>query len=187
MILPLLVACGLFSSDPGGSEVVADLSVSAPDVAPSEVSPIPVLSSARTTFVVPDPAEVSTMEDLLKGEAAKAAASGQAPFVQLYADWCGPCRELRAAMSDPLMQDAFEGTWIVLLDTEVWRLALVASGLTEDRVAVPAFFAVAPDGTVGAHIDGHAWGPNTPENMAPPLAAFFREHGARVAAKPATP
>ncbi len=139
--------------------------------------PAKALSSARTTFVVPDPSSPDGLKGVLLTEATRAAASGQTPFVQLYAEWCGPCRELRASMEDDRMLEAFEGTWILLLDMDVWRVALAGAGVDGGGVTVPAFYAVLPDGTLGESINGHAWGENTAANMAPVLQRYFRAAG----------
>jgi hypothetical protein len=50
--------------------------------------------------------------------------------------------------------------------------ALDAAKLTSS--AIPVFFKLDASGKpTGEKIDGGAWGDNAPDNMAPPLAAFF--------------
>ena len=57
--------------------------------------------------------------------------------MQIYGDWCGPCRALRAALPDPLMQDAFAGTWVVMMDTQNWGDAVSDPNWGGDLTAVP--------------------------------------------------
>jgi len=127
--------------------------------------------------VVLEPAS-GPLEELLRHEVANAAALGRQPYVQITAEWCGPCKALRASLGDPLMQDAFAGTYIVQVDVDEWKPELDKAGFESD--GIPVFFAV--DGNAkptGAKIDGGAWGEDIPRNMAPPLKQFFtaqRDH-----------
>lgn len=121
--------------------------------------------------VVLEPAQGKLVE-LLRHEVANAAALGKQPYVQITAEWCGPCKALRASLGDPLMQDAFAGTYIVQVDADAWKPELDTAGFKSD--GIPVFFAV--DGNArptGAKIDGGAWGEDIPRNMAPPLKQFF--------------
>ncbi|HET8698172.1 MAG TPA: thioredoxin family protein [Gammaproteobacteria bacterium] len=61
------------------------------------------------------------LEDLLRHEVHTAAALGKVPYVQITAEWCGPCKALRASLGDPLMRDAFAGTYIVQVDYDAWK------------------------------------------------------------------
>jgi hypothetical protein len=71
---------------------------------------------------------------------------------------------------DPLMVDAFTGTYIIEVDVDDWGFPPKGWGFN----AIPIFFALGPNGKpAGAKIDGNAWGENIPENMAPPLKEFF--------------
>jgi thiol-disulfide isomerase/thioredoxin len=112
------------------------------------------------------------LEALLRHEVANAAALGKQPYVQITAEWCGPCKALRASLGDPLMQDAFAGTYIVQVDADAWKPELDKAGFESD--GIPVFFAVDADAKpTGAKIDGGAWGEDIPRNMAPPLKRFF--------------
>src|SRR5581483_6218754 len=125
-------------------------------------------------FTVVKP-EGDSLRGLLAEEVSKALKLGQRPYVQFFADWCGPCRALRASLTDPLMQDAFAGTYIVQLSADRWAKLAPASGFSFS--SVPIFFELAPSGSpTGRCIDGNAWGANTPANMAAPLKKFFA-HG----------
>lgn len=112
------------------------------------------------------------LEELLRHEVATAAALGRQPYVQITAEWCGPCKALRASLGDPLMQDAFAGTYIVQVDFDAWKPELERGGFENE--GIPVFFAVDADARpTGAKIDGGAWGEDIPRNMAPPLKRFF--------------
>lgn len=137
------------------------------------------LAAAPATLVTLVPAQ-GQLAPLLQREVAKAKYLGKAPFVQLTAEWCGPCKALRASMGHPLMQDAFAGTFIILLDMDAWKKQLQAAGVASDFV--PVFFALDPAARpTGKNINGGAWGEDIPKNMAPPLKKFFRANGAAAA------
>ncbi len=108
----------------------------------------------------------------LQREVATAVQQHRVPFVQVTAEWCVPCKKLRASLGDPLMQDAFAGTYIIQVDADAWKAPLQQAGF--DHPAIPVFFAVdASAKPTGAKIDGGAWGEDIPVNMAPPLKRFF--------------
>ncbi len=121
-------------------------------------------------FVVQHETVAPDLGAVLRAERETAAASGRCTVAQVYADWCGPCRELRASMDDPRMQDAFRGVHLVRLELGAWDSQLRAQ---HEEINLPTLYLVEPDGTLGRSIDGSAWGANTAENMAPPLAAYF--------------
>ncbi len=111
---------------------------------------------------------------LLDREVVNAAAQHRVPFVQITAEWCVPCKKLRASLGDALMQDAFAGTYIIRIDADAWKKELKSAGF--DHPAIPVFFAVdASARPTGAKIDGGAWGEDIPANMAPPLKRFFAD------------
>jgi hypothetical protein len=103
-------------------------------------------------------------------EAKKAKAKGLRPFLELRADWCEPCRKLDAVASDPAMVDAFDGTSVIRVDTDL-------PGLNRGPFhtgAIPVFFELADDGKpTGRTLDGGAWRGSTPSAMAAPLKKFF--------------
>jgi hypothetical protein len=103
-----------------------------------------------------------------------AAAAHLKAYAYLHASWCGPCKAIeKTHADDPKMAAAFKGTAIALMDIDaVDPKALDAAGLTSS--AIPVFFKLDASGKpTGDKIDGGAWGDNVPDNMAPPLAAFF--------------
>jgi len=117
---------------------------------------------------------------LLDREVANAAAQHRVPFLQITAEWCAPCKKLRASLGDPLMQDAFAGTYIIRVDADAWKKQLKDAGF--DHPAIPVFFAVDSSARpTGAKIDGGAWGEDIPPNMAPPLKRFFADQIAAAA------
>jgi thiol-disulfide isomerase/thioredoxin len=129
-------------------------------------------TSAKFTSITLKPSQ-GDLTTLLAAEAKKAKAQSKKPFVEIGADWCGPCKELEASMTDARMIDAFEGTYQIKLDQDAWEKQLKAAKL--DSSAIPVFFELAEDGTpTGRKIDGGAWAENIPVNMAPPLKKFFR-------------
>jgi thiol-disulfide isomerase/thioredoxin len=129
------------------------------------------LAAEPVKVVVLEPGS-GALETLLRREVASAAELGKVPFVQLTAEWCGPCKKLRASLGDPLMLDAFAGTYLIQVDVDAWRGELKAAGF--EHPAIPVFFEVddlaRPTGT---KIDGGAWGEDIPRNIAPPMKQFF--------------
>jgi thiol-disulfide isomerase/thioredoxin len=133
----------------------------------SDESPAP--ESFTVIRIEPGPAKV---KDILKAEAQKAAALGRDPYIEFYADWCPPCNAIKKNLSDPLMVDAFAGTYIIKLNTDDWGDKL--SGLGIYVPGIPAFYELGANGTpTGRMITGAAWGEDTPANIAPPMKAFF--------------
>jgi len=143
-------------------------------------------ASAQVGFAA-EPVQVVVLEpgqgelvSLLEREVTNAAAQHRVPFLQITAEWCVPCKKLRASLGDPLMQDAFAGTYIIRVDSDAWKKELKSAGF--DHPAIPVFFAVDSGARpTGAKIDGGAWGEDIPPNMAPPLKQFFREQIAAAA------
>lgn len=173
-----------------------------PSVSPvSSASPKPLVSSKTSTSTatpastrsathpklnrdespVPDkftlvryPTKNGSLLSLLSAEARKAQEAGRRPYLEVYAEWCGPCKALRSSLSDRRMVDAFIGTYIIQVDWDAWDAQLSEAGFTVE--AVPAFFALSADGKPTRRtITGAAWGEDIPENMAPPLKKFFTQ------------
>ena len=129
------------------------------------------LAAEPVKVVVLEPGS-GALEALLQREVASAVELGKVPFVQITAEWCGPCKRLRASLGDPLMRDAFAGTYIIQVDFDAWEEPLKAAGFVNE--GIPVFFAVdASARPTGEKIDGGAWGEDIPANMAPPLERFF--------------
>lgn len=123
------------------------------------------------TVVGAKPSE-GELRTVLKRHIDKAKAAHQKPYVELSATWCPPCQAIRQSLHDPRMEAAFRDSYIVQLDLDEWGAKLDQSGFPSN--AIPVFYELRDDATAsGRSIDGGAWGDNIPENMAPPLAAFF--------------
>lgn len=72
------------------------------------------------------------------------------------------------------MLAAFDGVYLISVDVDEWGWGIPGTGYNVQ--AIPIFFGVEEDGLPdGRVIDGNAWGANIPENMAPPLGAFFHQ------------
>ncbi|MBI1248650.1 hypothetical protein GC197_12520 [bacterium] len=113
------------------------------------------------------------LDAMLKDEIQKAKEAGQKPFVELYADWCSPCRALRGSLDDSRMIEAFDGTHVIQLNVDDWGEKAFNAGFSVD--SIPVFFDIDDEGKpTGRSIDGGAWGENIPANMAPPLKEFFQ-------------
>jgi hypothetical protein len=110
----------------------------------------------------------------LAAEAQKARAQKLKPFAYISAVWCGPCNAIKHNLDQPLLQEAFAGTYQVKIDLDAFEKELPAAGLAHP--SVPVFFALDDQGKpTGRKIDGGAWGNDTVDNMAPPLKAFFQQ------------
>lgn len=133
----------------------------------------PVAAQTAPDVVILSPNQ-GDLGDLLKQRAAEARAHKLIPVVELGHPDCRPCKELDAALGNPLMKDAFASIYVIRLeDIRVWKGQLKLAGL--DGHVLPVFYALGADGRPdGRKIDGGAWGENTPENMAPPLKNFFQ-------------
>lgn len=72
------------------------------------------------------------------------------------------------------MVNAFDGVYLIKIDVDDWGWDWASAGFPFE--GVPVFFKLGADGkSTGETVDGNAWGPNTPENMAPVMDLFFHE------------
>jgi thiol-disulfide isomerase/thioredoxin len=158
--MALLLACSLFTIPVKTPEAVAE--------AATDESPDP----ASFTLIVLHPSQ-GKLSSLLTTHADLAAQLERKPFVEFSAEWCPPCKALAASLPDPRMVEAFRGTYIIRLDLDEWKSQLGRSGFAVP--GVPAFYELDEAGRPsGRMITGGAWGEDIPENMAPPLKAFFQ-------------
>ena len=137
--------------------------------------PVPQAQTDRDFTIVLIPPSDSELRAILLAEISKAKRLGRKPYAYFYADWCGPCKALRKSLedADPLMMDAFRGTYIIQLDADIWGKKLTGTGFTVK--AIPVLFELGQNGKpTGRKIYGSAWGEDIPKNMAPPLKAFFQ-------------
>lgn len=116
-----------------------------------------------------------SLEVQLATHCARAREAGQVPIAELTATWCAPCLALRRSLTDPRMQRALMGAYVLSLDVDLWGNALYDAGLSAN--GVPTLFALAPDdcSPTGATINGGAWGEDVPAQMAPVLQRFVEE------------
>jgi hypothetical protein len=155
-LLVLAVACNKTEKD----------SPSAPAV---KATPAP---SGAANWIEADPKQ--PLAGTLSAQAALAVKNGKKPHAYLHADWCDPCVAIeKTRATDPKMVAAFAPAHIIAIDVDhVPEAQIVEAGM---KVAVlPIFYRLDENGKpTGAQIDGGAWGDNIPDNMAPPLGAFF--------------
>jgi thiol-disulfide isomerase/thioredoxin len=112
------------------------------------------------------------IQTILSDHVAKAKAAGLKPHVELWADWCPPCKAIEGSMDDPRMSKAFAGVYLIRFDVDQWGDKLEGTGMS--GMTIPVFYELDANAKVtGRSIDGGAWGDNIPENMAPPLDAYF--------------
>ncbi len=160
------------STTPGGANTGKPTQSPAPN---SSGANLPNQSPAPDHFtLVKVPNSNANLTSLLAEQAALAQQAGRRPFVDFYADWCGPCKSLEKNLGDPAMVAAFDGTYLIQLNLDEWKDRLPAAGF---RVpGIPAFYAINSQGKpTGRMITGAAWGEDIPANMAPPLQEFFQK------------
>lgn len=136
--------------------------------APAKPAAAPVASA----WVETDPTK--SLSDQIVAELAVAKQHDKKPFAYLHADWCEPCVAIaKTRATDPKMKAAFAPAHVIGIDIDkVDGKQIEALGMKS--TVIPIFYRLDDSGRATADaIDGGAWGDNTPENMAPPLTAFF--------------
>ena len=183
-VVPWLLSgamCGCGASVPAAA---------APDQEPAVVVAIPAAVSSHAPSVrvrdpePPAPRTESEWVELGRGESLKqaiqraarqASSRGHVPVVFVGRRDCEPCEAVKHYRTDPRMQDALEGTSVVEVDLFNIATTQDLSDLGILPGAVPVFYVFDYAGHYsGLTISGGAWGDDIPENMAPPLKAFFR-------------
>ena len=155
-----------------------ELPTNSPEVTAAQ-SPTPTVMDSATPSPAPLPYTMVEIEESEEGlasillrECQNAGKIGQAPYIQIVADWCPSCRALKRSMKDERIIEAYRGTYILLADIDVWQDQFHKVGIYV--TGVPSIFELTSEGKpTGRFITGAAWGENTPENMAPPLDEFF--------------
>jgi thiol-disulfide isomerase/thioredoxin len=110
---------------------------------------------------------------LLHDHATRARDKKLRPFVEFYADWCKPCRDLDAMTGDARMIDALRSTYIIKLNVDDWEGKLRGTGFVPRQI--PVFYAIDEEGRpTGRQILGFLRGTTTPEKLAPRLRGFFQ-------------
>jgi thiol-disulfide isomerase/thioredoxin len=165
LLLVVVAACSKADGEKHGPGAVVAVAQDEPTYGSSKTVAKPV--PADLAWKVVDGPEA------LAAFAKDAGAANLKPYAYLHAEWCGPCKALEKTHTDPQMADAFKGTAIALIDIDKVD-PKVLSGAGMESSAIPVFFKLDASGKpTGDKIDGGAWGDNIPENMAPPLKAFF--------------
>ncbi|MDQ3337464.1 MAG: hypothetical protein M4D80_20060 [Myxococcota bacterium] len=110
----------------------------------------------------------------LAEQAQIAVKNGKKPHAYLHAAWCPPCVEIEKTRgTNPKMRAAFAGVHIIAIDVDDIDVKQIeAAGMK--AVVIPIFYRLDDKGVpTGTSLDGGAWGDNVPDNMAPPLTAYF--------------
>lgn len=116
-----------------------------------------------------DAANAGKLTGLIKSETE----AGRTPVLFFTASWCGPCREFKTSLHDPLMQDALKGVTFILIDEEPDQGK--ENLLAKYEIGVfPTFVKVDAEGKNMKQIDGGAWDENIPQNMAPAMSGFLK-------------
>ncbi|MGD8604363.1 MAG: thioredoxin family protein [Anaerolineales bacterium] len=149
------------------SQSLADDSADEIELADDE-SPAP----EAFTLVVPHPSQ-GNLQAVLAGHAEQASEMGRYPFVEFTAEWCPPCQAIEANLGDPMMINALRGVYLIRLDIDEWESQITRSGFLVP--GIPLFYELDAKGaSTGRAISGSAWGADVPQNMAPPLSAYFQ-------------
>jgi len=111
------------------------------------------------------------LAEQLRTHANAAEARGLRPFFEVGAIWCPPSRMFGEALSDPRMEAALAGVYLIRADMDEFAGDPVLSELRV--VAVPVFFELDADGqATGRKMTGDAWGVDTIDNMSAALTKF---------------
>lgn len=177
LFLPVIVlACNILSP----AQEAMPTQPAIPTDKPVETVPLPPAEELEETtgftIVRLHPGD-GDLQAMLKEEAQKATSQGRMPVVEFDAKWCPPCQAIDKWIKskDPLMMNAYDGTYIIKLDVDEWEWD---DGRVQNFAfdAIPVYFKLDSEGKqTGEVIDGSAWGEDIPENIAPPMDKFF--HG----------
>ncbi len=180
------VVTGLRTQAPPSVEPAQNIEATATLPTPIGEESVPIEENAATPVyewvdVSPAPDKFSLIKivgngadlgEILLAEAQKATELGREPYVDFSADWCPPCQAIEANIDDELMIDAFTGTYIIQLDFDEWEKKLSDTGFYV--IGIPSYYEIDGEGyATGRMITGSAWGEDIPENIAPPMKAFF--------------
>ena len=104
-----------------------------------------------------------------------ASEKNQKVFIQITAEWCSPCKRLRKKSEEPLLQKAYQGTYIIRLDRDEWGKDFAEIGIK--KTPIPIFWElggteVSPKVTKYV-LDGNYWKEITAEALSPIFKAYF--------------
>ena len=81
---------------------------------------------------------------------------------------------MRQNLDHPLIQKAFRGTSLVMLNQEQWGIHMGEVGMKSG--SFPRIHELTDNGQASSRvITGAAWGEDIPSNMAPPIQTFIRQ------------
>lgn len=109
------------------------------------------------------------LQELIQFHVTQAEEKGQKIFVQLTAEWCVPCKNLRASMDKLIVRLAFEGTYIVRVDSDEWTNEL--KDINIKLGAIPSFHQINSDGISTNYSFS---GTSSPTKLAPRLQRYFQ-------------
>ena len=110
----------------------------------------------------------SSLLDIVKKELS----NKRKPVLYFYATWCGPCKQFKKSLTDPLMIDALKDVTLIMIDADI-------DAKNEKKTkkyqvsAYPNYVIIDSTGKLLKQIDGGAWDENIPKNMAPVLKDFL--------------
>ncbi|MFO7561509.1 MAG: hypothetical protein R6X02_02600 [Enhygromyxa sp.] len=111
------------------------------------------------------------LSEQLRTHAHAAESRGLRPFFEVGAIWCPPSRLFGEALTDPRMEAALAGVYLIRADMDEFGgdPKLRELGVS----AVPVFFELDAEGqATGRSMTGAAWGADTIENMSGAIAKF---------------
>lgn len=141
-----------------------------PSLPPERQRPAPPAPSVAGHVVVHLHAG-SPLAEQLRLHANTAESRGLRPFFEAGAIWCPPSRLFGEALTDPRMEAALAGVYLIRADVDEFG---GDPKLNELRViSVPVFFELDADGqATGRSMTGDAWGADTIDNMSAAIAKF---------------
>jgi hypothetical protein len=175
------------AEQPAGTGVAGALASASPDLqgsaatSPSASSPSAAASSATAALPAPERpfarVELSPTQGdltpLLREHVTRARDKRLRPFVEFYADWCKPCRDLSALMEGGRMIEALRSTYIIKVNVDDWQDKLRGTGFVPREI--PVFYAIGGDGRpTGRQILGYLKGEKASEKLIHRLGAFFQ-------------